>query len=382
MLSVEQNELVTRIGPGTPCGELMRRYWQPLCPVADLTPKRPKKRVRILGEDLVVYRDQQGRYACIDEHCAHRRASLYYGFVEPDGIRCFYHGWKFSVNGECLDRPFERAEGNKSIKLRAYPVRALGGLLFVYMGPEPAKAPLLPRWDVLVRDDRPRKIRVLPVHNCNWLQIQENAADTLHTYYLHGHLSRVYGFDTTYLGDYYYRPIQHYDWAPCEWGVAKTVVYGGDNPEEEIRPPMIFPNVLRVPAGPVETMQWRVPIDDTHTRIFWVGLMPLTGPQATPMSEHETVTYLPEEFDENGDHNLESFYSQDRAALETQGEIVDRSLERLGASDKGIVLFRKMLIEQIERVRAGQEPEIAVVRDPEQNRMIEFPGVTAPWVTV
>ncbi len=271
MLTQEQNERLTKVGRGTPCGNLLRRYWQALCPTGEITAENNKKRVRILGEDLLVYRGDDGKIACIAEHCLHRRASLFFGFIEPGGIRCCYHGWKFDAQGKCTERPFE-AHAPDNLCLPTYPVEELGGLLFVYMGPDRARAPLLPRWDVLVRNDGKRNIVVLPVHECNWLQIQENTVNSVHTYYLHGHMSAVKNLPTLAQGRYFYRPIESYDWDLCEWGVEKTVVYGGDQPEVEIRPPLIFPNILRIPEGPVEAMHFRVPIDDTHTRIFWVGL--------------------------------------------------------------------------------------------------------------
>jgi 5,5'-dehydrodivanillate O-demethylase len=271
VVTQEENDRLTRVGPGTPCGALLRRYWQPLCPTGEITDANPKKRVRILGEDLLVYRTESGEIACIAEHCAHRRASLFYGFIEPGGIRCCYHGWKYDKTGKCMVRPFE-PRARDDIRLPAYPVQELGGLLFAYMGPDPAKAPLLPRWDVLARSDGKRNIVIMPVHACNWLQIQENTVDSVHTYYLHGHMSVVHDLPTLNQGRYYYRPIRSYDWALCEWGIEKTLVYGGDKPECEIRPPLIFPNILRIPEGPVEAMHFRVPIDDEHTRILWVGL--------------------------------------------------------------------------------------------------------------
>jgi len=110
MLTAAQNERLTRVGPGTPCGELLRRYWQALCPAAELTAQKPKKRIRIMGEDLVAFRTAEGAYGCVAERCLHRGASLYLGFVEPDGIRCCYHGWKYGFDGGCLERPRLRLE--------------------------------------------------------------------------------------------------------------------------------------------------------------------------------------------------------------------------------------------------------------------------------
>lgn len=373
MLSREMNERLTRVGPGTPCGELLRRYWHPLCVAAELTEAKPKKRVRILGEDLVVYRDKQGRYGCLAEQCAHRGCSLYYGFVEEDGLRCPYHGWKYDLTGRCLEQPFEPkgSRYKEQIRQRAYPVQKLAGLLFVYMGPEPA--PLLPRWDVLVWTHGTRKIEIHPVLNCNWLQAQENTADTTHTYFLHGRMMHELGLPG---GEYYYRPIVKYEWGYCEWGITKTLWYGGDNPEVEVRPPLIFPNILRIPQGKWECIHWRVPIDDTHTRIIWVGFLP--DPERH-MSEDEDppFEYLPSMMTPDGEHEMTSFYSQDKMAWETQGPIYDRTQEHLGASDRGIAMFRKLLAEQIEVVQRGGDP-IAVIRDPEKNRIIEFPSYTKP----
>ena len=378
MLTQEQNDRLTRVGPGAPCGELLRRYWQPLCPVGELTEENPKKRVRILGEDLLIYRDDEGKLACIEEHCAHRRASLFFGFVEPGGIRCCYHGWKFDVEGKCVERPFEPREATEAVRLRTYPLQELGGLLFAYMGPDPKTAPLLPRWDVLVRDDGKRNIVVLPVHDCNWLQIQENTVNSVHTYYLHGHMSAVKKLPTMAQGGYFYRPIKSYDWAVCDWGIEKTVAYGGDKPELEIRPPLIFPNILRIPEGPVEAMHFRVPIDDTHTRIFWIGFRPARDSATEGIGTTEfhcepdaPVTYT--------DADVQTFYGQDRVVWETQGAIVDRTKEVLGASDRGIAMFRRMLAEQIDRVARGEDPTVAVVRDEAENRIIQFTSASRPF---
>src|SRR6266545_6185204 len=174
--------IFSQVGPGTPCGELLRRYWHPFCVAADLTPEHPRKRVRLLGEDLVVYRadgsarpDSSGRggngdYGLVGEHCSHRGASLYYGFVEGDCIRCPYHGWLYDTTGQCLEQPFEPQQSimRHAIHHPAYPVQKLAGLLFAYLGPRPA--PLLPRWDVLAREDGERIIEVrLPILECNWL---------------------------------------------------------------------------------------------------------------------------------------------------------------------------------------------------------------------
>ena len=154
MLTQEQNDLLTRVGPGTPMGELMRRYWQPVAPAAELG-NNPTKEVRLLGEDLVLYRDRSGTYGLVGRYCAHRRVNLAYGIPEERGLRCMYHGWLYDETGQCIEQPFEEtvrpeARFKDKIKLPGYPVQEMGGILFAYLGPEPA--PLLPRWEYLVME--------------------------------------------------------------------------------------------------------------------------------------------------------------------------------------------------------------------------------------
>ncbi|MFM9968449.1 MAG: hypothetical protein ACKVQK_08635, partial [Burkholderiales bacterium] len=262
-----------------------------------------------------------------------------------------------------------------------YPVQKLGGLLFVYMGPDPKRAPLLPRWDVLVRTDRPRVINLFPDHHCNWLQVQENTADSVHTYYTHGHMSMELDLPSKYMGSYFYRPIVDYDWEVSEWGIEKTLMYGGDKPEMEVRPPLIFPTILRIPEGPTEAMHFRVPIDDDNTRIIWVGLMAENSKLPRPLSEDADIPFnlVADTALGNGEFDLSDFYGQDRAVWETMGVVADRTLETLGASDRGVVMFRRMLAEQIDLVEEGKDPTVAVLRDPQKNRIIEFTSATKPW---
>jgi 5,5'-dehydrodivanillate O-demethylase oxygenase subunit len=373
MLTQEQNDRLTLVGPGTPAGALLRHYWQPLCAADELGQGR--KRVRILGEDLVVYQTPAGKYGCVDEHCPHRGASLFFGFIEEDGLRCCYHGWKFGFDGACLERPFEKQppDGHRT---NGYPVKELGGVLFVYMGPHPARPPLLPRWDVLARNDLPRRVRILPIHDCNWLQIQENTPDTVHTFYLHGHFSVVNDLPTKRTAGFFCRPIVDYDWKVSDWGIDRTLVYGGDNPEAEVRPPMIFPNILRTPEGSpdglIESIHWRVPVDDTHTNVFWVGLMPAK----TGTAGETTIEHIADTKKAPGVFDMSDFYSQDRAVWETQGAISDRTHEDLGASDRGIVMFRRMLEEQIDRVERGEDPTVARALDARRNQIIAFDSHT------
>ncbi|HEX3247673.1 MAG TPA: Rieske 2Fe-2S domain-containing protein, partial [Chloroflexota bacterium] len=187
MLTKEANERLTRVGPGTPMGNLMRRYWHAIATAAELD-QEPVLSVKVLGENLALYRSPHGELGLMAERCPHRGASMVYGIPEDGGLRCPYHGWKFSSEGVCLEQPAEPENSTfkHRVRIPAYPVQELGGLIWAYLGPEPV--PLLPRWDILVDDKYERKIGIshLP---CNWLQPMENSMDPIHFEWLHA----VYG---------------------------------------------------------------------------------------------------------------------------------------------------------------------------------------------
>src|SRR6266540_2631197 len=181
MITQEENEVLTRVGPGTPMGELLRRYWHPVGTVADVD-QDPVRPVRLLGEDLVLFRDASGQLGLVADRCAHRGLSLAYGIPQANGLRCAYHGWTYNAAGQVVDMPFEPA--CLPLKVPAYPVQELCGVVWAYLGPAPV--PLLPRWDVLVRDDLEKMIGITPLP-CNWLQCIENGLDPVHFEHLHGH---------------------------------------------------------------------------------------------------------------------------------------------------------------------------------------------------
>jgi 5,5'-dehydrodivanillate O-demethylase len=196
MLTAEQNEALTRVGPGTPMGEMLRRYWYPVALTSELD-EFPIKKTRLLGEDFAVFKTPSGRYGILGEQCPHRRASLAYGIVEEDGLRCSYHGWLFDCQGACVDQPAEPQNSVFKDRVTAQAGKAaeLGGLVWAYLGPDPA--PELPRYDVYVMDGlRDIGHCVLP---CSWLQIMENAVDPHHVEWLHGRyfdfLARQKGFE-------------------------------------------------------------------------------------------------------------------------------------------------------------------------------------------
>jgi 5,5'-dehydrodivanillate O-demethylase len=355
VLTKGENELLTRIGPGTPAGELLRRYWHPVAVTTELTDEQPTRFIRILGEDLVLFKDKRGNVGLIQDHCAHRGASLLYGRVEERGIACAYHGWLYDTAGSCLETPAE-PDGSMfhlTVKMRAYPVRKFVGLYWAYLGPLPA--PEIPRYDVWVRDDGIQKIDVYPRLDCNWFQAMENSVDPAHLQILHQDTGGRQPPSTT---RGFTDEIASFDFYEVPYGVIKKRTYKNGRVDEH---PLIFPNILRVS----NVTQIRVPIDDTHTSIFFIRFVPgelAVGPNGEPLerSEDPEVTYV-EAFKSNPEDKT---LAQDHMAWETQGPLADREHERLATSDRGIVLLREVMKREIEKVRAGQDP-MAVVRDPD-----------------
>ena len=392
MLSAEQNDRYTRVGPGTPMGEVMRRYWHPIAPSAELNEENPTKEIRLLGEDLLLYRDLKGKVGCIEPRCAHRKANLSYGIPEENGLRCAYHGWVYNETGACLEQPSEPAAKRfiEKVCLKAYPVEELGGLTFVYMGPKPV--PLLPRWDLMVWDNVTRSIRLNPLP-CNWLQCVDNALDPVHFQWLHAYwgtwsigrkkpAEEREQFERSAIS----RGRRHLKvgFDRFEYGIVKRRLMEGETEEDEhwrIGHPIVFPNVLRVSEGYRHSFQYRVPVDDTHTlHLIYRVFVPKPG-ETAPHQDHLPFDYV-EPYDEKGRLNNTTIPTQDEAAWVMQGPVSDRTTEHLGATDVGIIMFRKMIEEQIKIVENGGDP-INVHRDPAKNKCITlatehtyYPGYT------
>ncbi|GAC1358977.1 MAG: aromatic ring-hydroxylating dioxygenase subunit alpha [Ktedonobacteraceae bacterium] len=374
MLSKEQNERLTQVGPGTPAGTFLRNYWFPVAGVSEFE-KKPTKRVRLLGEDLVLYRDRRGQYGLLAERCPHRSASLGYGIAENEGLRCMYHGWLFDSAGRCQEQPNEPGESTfkNRIKTTAYAVQELGGLLFAYLGPEPA--PLLPRFDLFVRNDAIRTIgyAVIPA---NWLQIMENSLDPTHLEWLHGkyfeQLWRLQGRDVTNWTFSKHHLKIGFD--QFEYGIIKRRVLEGQTEESEdwaVGHPVIFPNMLRVGDGSLHTFQIRVPMDDTHTYHIWYSCF--IKPELAHVPEDYPTSFFEIPIkDESGDFITDYIDGQDIMAWASQGEITNRLIEHLGTSDKGIILYRKMLQQEIAKAEQGEDT-LCVLRDPIRNECIELP---------
>src|SRR5712692_455227 len=365
MLTPEENELLTRVGPGTPAGELFRRYWLPIAPVSELGDEQPTKFVRILGEDLVLFRDKSGNVGLIADHCSHRAASLLYGRVEERGIACAYHGWLYDTAGNCLETPAEPAGSmfHLTVKQRAYPVQKLVGFYWAYLGPLPA--PVIPRFDILVRKDGHRKLTVYPQLDCNWFAAAENAVDSTHLQILHqdSPTSKRIPTNTTrgYIDD-----IESSDYYLTPYGIMKKRTYRDGTIDEH---PMVFPNHLRVRGS----IWLRTPIDDTHTMQFVLGFK--ATEDGSPVDQGDPpVEYLPPIKDPPDAMHPAAYYNlytpfgqiltQDMVMWETQGPMGDRPNERLATSDKGVVMLRELMMAEIAKVERGLDP-MGVIRDPD-----------------
>ena len=371
MLSPEENELLVRVGPGTPAGELLRRYWHVVAAVPELSAEKPKKQVKILGEELVLFRVGSGQYGLVGEHCSHRGVSLYYGFVEEDGIRCPYHGWKYDACGNCIDQPFEAAPFKDKIRHPAYPVVERAGLLFAYMGP-PETKPVLPRWDLLVREDGTQKIDICEVLRCNWLQAMENSVDPTHTYYLHSHNLKLKGAKD--FVPFHYQQVSRIEFelvlGPQWAGIQKQRVFAGDESRVETPHPLVFPNILFVPVRLGYAMHFRTPVDDFNTRVFQFRFNPDKDGKTVARSKVPPVEYISTK-NPDGEFHMENFTSQDHMAWETQGAIANRAGEHLGDGDRGIIMFRRLLWQQIAAVQRGENP-VGVNLDPSKDDVIEM----------
>ena len=381
MLTREQNERLTQVGPGTPMGELMRRYWHPVAAAGELD-DRPTKAVKILGEELVLYRDKSGTLGLIERFCPHRRVDLSYGIPEENGLRCMYHGWMMDETGQCIEQPFEETvhpDGRfkEKVKIAGYPVQELGGLVFAYLGPAPA--PLLPNYDILAQRKGVLREAFIAEVPCNWLQCMENSVDPVHLEWLHG----VYGAHRARLEgrrDAVAESLAAYDrhkeigFDEFERGIIKRRVYGNtdkNSPKWSVGHPLLFPNILQQGGGGRYFFQYRVPMDDTHT--WHVEITSYWFPDDVDVPEQESVPYTNIALrNPDGTWRSDDTLAQDHAAWILQGSVMDRTAERLGESDRGLILYRKMLDEQAAAVEDGAEP-LNVIRDPAQNAIIHVP---------
>ncbi len=393
MLNREQNDLLCRTGAGTPGGEMLRRYWQPVGLSSELTAGGQPRQVRIMAEDLVLFRDDQGRPGLLGLHCSHRLTSLVYGRVEDGGIRCPFHGWLYDIEGKCLAQPAEPEPISKTFRHLAYPCQELGSLIFAYMGPLD-KMPLLPRYEVLVRQDGNRKVDCYTI-NSNYLQNVEGALDTSHASFLHiDNWSKMKHKLAA-------MPKREIKFKETDYGIWQTAMSHIQAATKGALIPVYahffmpagFMRIqeTRHEAGLIQKYQsWYVPIDDTHTVRYQVSFSP-------PMKNGKLFPWPPqEEFAQPGPENdyfrnydevdtisgipmkttasaVKGFLVQDSMVNESQGPIVDRSREHLGALDTVLTAMRVMLLVAVEDVRQGRDPK-HIIRDPHKNEIVGIRG--------
>lgn len=354
---------VVRVGAGTPGGNYLRSFWWPVA-LADEVKDIPVP-VKLLGEELVLFRDLAGHLTLLGAYCAHRRASLEYGIIQENGIRCAYHGWCYDRAGKIVDRPAEPIKTAPNINHPCYPVRELGGFVFAYLGK--SQAPPLPRYDVLVQDGH----RVVErgdseagkAYHCNWLQGVENTTDTTHLTYLHGIYKNCPAF----------KPVEG------DYGVKLYILEPRAQPGQvAIRKRCtVLPTINRKsrelysknPGEPTVTLQqaiWVIPIDDTHCEEMRITVYPeppaeksYHGGYVKQAKQRERKAYDRRFYGEiRGNVPLE-----DKAMVESQGAIVDRNLEHPGWGDRAIVLLRKMIRDGVAAVANGELPKGVLQED-------------------
>jgi 5,5'-dehydrodivanillate O-demethylase len=366
LLTAETNKRLTSTTADTEMGQLLRRYWWPIAATVDLD-KEPVQPVRLLSEDLTLFKDTAGNIGLIGDRCAHRAISLAYGIPQDNGLRCAYHGWTYNTEGRVVDMPFEPA--CLPLKVKSYVVQELGGLVWAYMGPQETR-PLLPRLELLCRDDWKRNIttRMLPA---NWVQCNDNSMDPVHFEHLHGLYgdwwNRHHGID---------RPVRtakhlKIDFDVFEYGIYKRRLVEGE-PEDcddwTVGHPFIFPHTLIQGVGDSYGLQIRVPVDDSHTNHVRYSGRPMK--EGEPKQEFIPVQHLTLPYDQFGRVEWPDIGLQDESAWVAQGPLSDRTKEHLATSDKGVILYHNLLLENAEKVARGEDPMYTIRSEAENTPYI------------
>ena len=387
MLTHEENMFMARVGPGTPMGDMMRRFWHPVLLSEELPePDCPPKRTKILGEELIAFRDTNGEVGLVDNYCPHRRASLFFGRNEECGLRCVYHGWKFDINGDCIDMPSEPVESNfkDKVKITAYPTNEGAGMIWAYMGPKELQ-PGMPQLEYL---DVPEGqfVSTKVMYESNFVQVIEGEIDTVHASLLHSSLDSLSKSETatTVGGRYSYKD------RPPRFFVEDTdsgILIGARRDAEEDSyywriSRWLFPYITMIPREPQGSARSGliVPIDDENCWFFWVRWNPF-GPLT--QGEIDTyklmqaslapVTYLGQANKRNDyliDREMQrtvnytgipqnNARAQDAAMTDSMGAISDRDNEHLGTTDMAIIRMRRRLIQAAQALQEGIEPYAA-----------------------
>ncbi len=406
MLTRQENKLITEVGPGRPLGEVMRRYWLPACLTEEIAkPDGPPIRVKLLGEELVAFRNSEGKIGLLEEYCPHRLASMFLGRNEENGLRCVYHGWKFDIGGNCTDMPNEPAESRfkEKVSMKSYPTIELGGVVWAFLGPKE----LMPEPPAMEWLRAPAEYRNVSVTHefCNYLQAIEGGIDTVHSSFLHNndlsdmaHFKRIaqsprlevertaYGFRYAGVRDIgekgQYVRIYQFVLPFHQFRSAQVNYEQGQGSRKSI--PQIRGHM------------W-VPMDDENTLIFnWIFAIeenkPFTreyidkyeagagrGPTGETRVRHRTRAndwFIDREVQRSRTYTgIQGVNSQDLAVQESMGPIADRSREHLGTTDKAIIELRRLLLDSISDMKKGMAPRGV---DPRTYRHIRAGDIVAP----
>jgi phthalate 4,5-dioxygenase len=407
MLKKEINDLLTQTGPGTPMGDLFRQYWIPALLAGELDENdSPPVRVKLLSERLIAFRDSEGRYGLMDEFCAHRGVSLWFGRNEESGLRCTYHGWKYDVNGQCIEIPSEPAEREsalcKKIKLRSYPLVKIGDVLWTYMG-DPAQTPDLPEWE-FARVPAENTFTSKRWQECNWLQALEGGIDSSHVSWLHsGGLKTDPLFKGAQGNKYNLADLKpFFEVVESDGGLFIGVRRNADDDNYYWRiTPWVMPSFTMIPPRgdhPVHGHFW-IPIDDENCWVYsfdYHSTRALTGTERQAMLDGHGVH---NEYEPGGSYrplaNKDNDYLMDRAAQkrgdtysgvkgiaiqdsslqESMGPIVDRTKEKLVSTDSGIIMARRKLWRAVEALRDDgvQPPGVDVAHQRVRSAAVVLP---------
>jgi phenylpropionate dioxygenase-like ring-hydroxylating dioxygenase large terminal subunit len=353
----DEDAELTHVGPGTPCGEYMRRFWQPVCFSDDL--RDLPHRIKILGEELVAFRDLSGTVGLLELHCPHRGTSLEFGLVGEKGIRCCYHGWLFAADGTILETPGEPAENTLKDRLYhgAYPIREDHGIVFAYLGP-PDRQPPFPVYDSFTRPG----YRLIPgqkyFYPCNWLQIMENAMDPAHTAFLHTIVSGA-----VFTDEFGVLPELEFVETPVGMIYVATRRVGDNVWARMVE--AVLPNLQQVApiwedghrehpfSGPMMS-RWIVPLDDTNTMLIEFRHVSETE-GVTPAWWADRNIMIPGQLAADS-YEAGQRHPGDYEAQVSQRPVAIHGLEHLGATDRGVAMFRNQLRRGMRAVRAGDDP--------------------------
>ncbi|MBL8381060.1 MAG: aromatic ring-hydroxylating dioxygenase subunit alpha [Burkholderiales bacterium] len=367
MLNEERNRTLTQVGRGTPMGELLRRHWMPVAGVAEFD-DTPIRALRLMGEDLVLYKDLGGKFGLIDRRCAHRRADLLHGYVEPDGLRCSYHGWNYDATGRCIGQPYEdiahpELNAKDSVRITAYPVEIKAGLVWAYLGPAPA--PLVPDWEPFSWGNGFAQVVISEVP-CNWLQCQENSIDPVHFEWTHSNWkTRLAGRTGPYAPTHLKVGFEEFEFGLVYKRIREDT--SEKDPLWVIGRTCLWPNAFFLG----DHFEWRVPIDDENTLSVTWSFMRVPR-ESEPYVQERIPAWRGPTVDADGRWITSHVMNQDFVAWSGQGRIADRTQEHLAPSDAGIVMLRKRLFDDLKALEEGRDPR-GILRDPAKNLAVRLP---------